>query len=81
MRRGSEARETRPRALREPRLLKTRGFRMRTSYLGYYHGWRIHQSLEMDAPNRRPVHAQDCGEVVEFPEVGGLHHHYERRAA
>jgi hypothetical protein len=35
-----------------------------------------HQSLEMDAPNRRPVHAQDCGEVVEFPEVGGLHHHY-----
>jgi hypothetical protein len=50
--------------------------RILRSYLGYYHGWRIHQSLEMDAPNRRPVHAQDCGEVVEFPEVGGLHHHY-----
>jgi hypothetical protein len=21
------------------------------------------------------------GEVIEIPEVGGLHHHYERRAA
>jgi len=26
-------------------------------------------------------HAPDLGNVVQFPEVGGLHHHYERLAA
>lgn len=26
-----------------------------SSYLGYYHGWRVHQSLEMDAPDGRLV--------------------------
>ena len=51
------------------------------SYLGYYHEWRVHQALDMDAPNERPVQSHKSGAVVEFPEVGGLHHHYERRAA
>jgi hypothetical protein len=27
------------------------------------------------------VQPPETGEVVEFPEVGGLHHRYERRAA
>jgi len=27
------------------------------------------------------VQSVENGEVVEVPEVGGLHHHYERRAA
>jgi len=49
------------------------------SYFSYYHGWRTHQALDMDAPDRRAVHP--AGEVIEIPEVGGLHHHYERRAA
>ena len=48
-------------------------------YLRYYHAWRPHQSLDMDAPDGRAV--QDIGEVIEIDEVGGLHHHYERRAA
>lgn len=48
-------------------------------YFSYYHSWRTHQSLDMDAPARRAV--QVVGEVTEIPEVGGLHHHYERRAA
>jgi putative transposase len=51
------------------------------SYLSYYHGFRTHLSLEMDAPDHRSVQTQDLGRVVEVPEVGGLHHHYERRAA
>jgi transposase InsO family protein len=55
--------------------------RILKSYFSYYLGWRVHQSLNMDAPNHRPVRTQDCGDVVEIPEVGGLHHHYERRAA
>ncbi len=50
-------------------------------YLDYYHDWRTHLSLSMDAPNLRPVHAPDRGRVVEVAELGGLHHHYERIAA
>jgi putative transposase len=34
-----------------------------------------------DAPNPRPVTPPQAGEVIELPEVGGLHHRYERRAA
>ena len=50
-------------------------------YLDYYHDWRTHLSLSMDAPNLLPVHAPDRGRVVEVAELGGLHHHYERIAA
>jgi transposase InsO family protein len=50
-------------------------------YLDYYHDWRTHLSLSMDAPNRRTVHQPDRGRVVAFPELGGLHRHYERLAA
>lgn len=55
--------------------------RLLRAYLGYYHGWRTHQSLEMDAPDGRPIQAMPSGQVVEMPECGGLHHHYERVAA
>jgi transposase InsO family protein len=55
--------------------------RILESYFRYYHGWRTHQSLEMDAPDHRPAQQRDSGTVVEFPDVGGLHHHYARRVA
>jgi len=51
------------------------------SYFAYYHGARTHLSLEKDAPETRPVQPPELGSVVELPEVGGLHHRYERRAA
>jgi hypothetical protein len=35
----------------------------------------------MDCPEPRPVERPENGKVVEVPEVGGLQHHYERRAA
>jgi putative transposase len=38
-------------------------------------------SLDKDAPERRPIQDAKLGEVIEIPEVGGLHHHYERLAA
>jgi putative transposase len=47
-------------------------------YLAYYHDSRTYLSLAMDAPNPRTVHPADRGRVVAFPELGGLHHHYER---
>jgi transposase InsO family protein len=51
------------------------------SYVAYYHHWRTHRSLEMDAPVTRPVHGPELGSVHKVAEVGGMHHHYERRAA
>ena len=50
-------------------------------YFRYYHSWRTHLSLEMDAPHGRSIQLQAFGELKEIPELGGLHHHYERRAA
>ena len=52
-----------------------------SAYLIYYHGARTHLALEKDAPTPRRVQSQTEGAVVAFPEVGGLHHRYERRAA
>jgi len=48
-------------------------------YIGYYHRSRLHLSLDKDSPDSRPV--QSVGAVIGVPEVGGLHHRYERRAA
>ena len=55
--------------------------RLLTAYLAYYHGARTHLALEKDAPTPRRVQTPTEGPVVAFPEVGGLHHRYERRAA
>jgi len=55
--------------------------RILRSYFDYYLRWRTHLSLKMDCPQARPVQPPVAGEIVEVPEVGGLHHHYERRAA
>jgi transposase InsO family protein len=50
-------------------------------YVAYYHEWRTHLSLDKDAPVPRAAQPPACGTIVSFPHVGGLHHHYERRAA
>ena len=50
-------------------------------YLEYYERTRTHLSLDKDAPIPRTVQPPEVGKVVELPEVGGLHHRYERRAA
>jgi putative transposase len=50
-------------------------------YFEYYERTRTHLSLDKDAPIPRRVQPPDLGRVVELPEVGGLHHRYERRAA
>jgi len=51
------------------------------SFLAYYHESRTHLSLAKDTPEPRPVHPPELGAVVAIPQVGGLHHRYERRAA
>jgi putative transposase len=50
-------------------------------YLAYYHDWRTHLSLDKDAPVPRGAQPPTCGSIVQVPHLGGLHHHYERRAA
>ena len=55
--------------------------RLLTDYFRYYHHWRTHRALDMDCPRPRPVQRPEVGSIREVPEVGGLHHHYERRAA
>ena len=55
--------------------------RVLRSYFDYYHDWRTHLSLDMDCPEPRDIQSAEAGGIIEVPEVGGLHHHYERRAA
>jgi transposase InsO family protein len=55
--------------------------RVLRTYVDYYHRWRTHLSLEMDAPESRTVQLPELGPVKKRPEVGGLHHRYERIAA
>jgi transposase InsO family protein len=55
--------------------------RVLQSYFEYYHDWRTHRSLEMDAPMTRPVQGPELGAVRKVSEVGGFHHHYDRQAA
>jgi transposase InsO family protein len=55
--------------------------RLLTDYFRFDLHWRTHRTLGMDCPRPRPVQRSDVGPIREVPEVGGLHHHYERRAA
>jgi putative transposase len=57
--------------------------RLIREYVAYHHEDRIHDSLEKDTPNRRPI---DCrrstaAEVVSSARLGGLHHRYSWREA
>jgi len=51
------------------------------SFLAYYHESRTDLSLAKDEPEPRLVYPPALGAVVAIPQVGGLHHRYERRAA
>ncbi len=52
-----------------------------SSYLDYYHRSRTHLSLRKDCPESRPAQPSGQGKIIAFPQVGGLHHRYERLAA
>jgi len=55
--------------------------RVLKDYFEYYERCRTHLSLDKDAPINRPVQPPSLGDVIEIPQVGGLHHLYTRRAA
>jgi hypothetical protein len=51
--------------------------------VNYYHQDRIHDSLEKDTPDRRPIEQKPAGAatVTSIPRLGGLHHRYAWRQA
>ena len=49
------------------------------SYFAYYHGSRTHLGLDKQCPFPRQV--STVGRIIEIPQLGGLHHRYERVAA
>jgi transposase InsO family protein len=53
--------------------------RVLRAYVAYYQRSRTHLALGKDAPAARAV--QPTGRIVVRPELGGLHHRYERQAA
>jgi len=55
--------------------------RVLLSYRDYYHRSRTHLSLAKDCPDPRPIQPSSSGNVIAVPQVGGLHHRYERLAA
>ncbi len=55
--------------------------RVLSSYFQYHHRSRTHLSLDKDCPQPRRIRPPSAGEIIAFPEVGGLHHRYGRRAA
>jgi putative transposase len=55
--------------------------RVLTAYVAYYHHSRTHLALDKDSPWPRPVTPSALGSVAAIPQVGGLHHRYDRRAA
>ena len=51
------------------------------SYFVYYQYSRTHLALTKDAPESRAVEKPERGRIVVIPQVGGLHHRYQRQAA
>jgi putative transposase len=55
--------------------------RVLSSYVDYYQRTRTHLSLDKGCPLLRPVQPPRNGRIIAVPQVGGLHHRYERLAA
>ena len=57
--------------------------RLIRDYVNYYHHDRIHDSLEKDTPNRRPVENRPSPKavVISSARLGGLHHRYSWQEA
>lgn len=55
--------------------------RLMRLYCVYYEQSRTHLSLNKDTPIPRPIVTPGAGRVVAIPQVGGLHHRYDRKAA
>jgi putative transposase len=57
--------------------------RLVRDYVSYHHQDSIHDSLDKDTPDRRPVEPKPAANeaVISMPRLGGLHHRYAWRKA
>ena len=63
-------------------VVNTKGLhRVLTDYIAYYLRSRTRLALGKDTPVTRPISPLSAGRIVAIPEVGGLHHRYDRIAA
>jgi hypothetical protein len=51
------------------------------AYFEYYEYSRTHLALDKDAPASRAIRTPALGSVIGLPQLGGLHHRYQRRTA
>jgi putative transposase len=49
-------------------------------YVRYYNNTRPHESLGKNSPIPRVIESAKKGPIISIPEVGGLHHRYQRAA-
>jgi putative transposase len=54
--------------------------RLLHAYAAYYNTTRPHQSLDNNSPQPRAIEPPPCGRIIAIPQVGGLHHRYQRAA-
>jgi putative transposase len=54
--------------------------RLLRRYLAYYNATRPHQSLRNQSPYPREAQPRTAESIVAIPQVGGLHHRYQRAA-
>ena len=54
--------------------------RVLRAYLAYYNTVRPHQALDNNSPQPRVVEPPSGGRIIATPQVGGLHHRYQRAA-
>ncbi len=50
------------------------------AYGVYYNTTRPHQSLDDNSPQPRVIEPPPIGRIIAIPQVGGLHHRYQRAA-
>ena len=61
-------------------LNKTHLYRLLRAYVAYYNAVRPHQALDNNSPQPRDIDPPPGGRIIAFPQVGGLHHRYQRAA-
>jgi hypothetical protein len=61
--------------------MSARSYRVLTAQVEYDVRSRTHLALDKETPCERSVIPPATGRIVAIPEVGGLHHRYDRIAA
>ena len=61
-------------------ILNETHLRLLRAYVAYYYAVRPNQALDNNGPQPRDIDPPLGGRIIAFPQVGGLHHRYQRAA-